>query len=110
MSATIINNLRDSLALGLGIVSRVWYFKVREWVTSVSAADINNDREAEVIACSRDGRVLQVTVDKGDERWEHVVGEKTWAGTGIAMSPSPTWKEERPQPVIAVGTRQGEVF
>ena len=110
MPVTIINNLRDSLALGLGIVSRVWDFKVRDWVTSVSAADINNDGEVEVIACSRDGRVLQLTVDKGDRRWEHVVGEKTWVGTGTAINSSPAWKEERPQPVIVVGTRHGEVF
>ena len=76
MPATTIDALRDALDLGLGIVTRVWDFKVRDWVTSVSAADINNDGEAEVIACSRDGRVLMLTADKGDWKWERVVGVK----------------------------------
>lgn len=108
---TLIDNLRKALGPGLAVVSRVWDFKVRDWVTGVSAADINNDGEAEVVACSRDGRVLLLTVDKGDAKWERVVGAKEgWVGTGVAAKSLADWKEGRPQPVVVVGTRNGKVY
>src|SRR5689334_1839653 len=108
MSTATINDLRDGLGLGLGIVTRIWDFKVRDWVTSVSAADIDNDGKAEVIACSRDGRVHLLTAEKGEQRWERVVGQKAWVGTGVVSGFS-TAKEDT-QARIVVGTRDGKIF
>ncbi len=106
MAATVntstINDLRDALALGFGMVTRVWEYRTKDWVTSVFAADIDNDGEVEVVLCSRDGRVHLLTRN-GDRRWEHVVGAKAWVGTGI-ISGFP--KEAR----IVVGTRDGKVY
>jgi outer membrane protein assembly factor BamB len=110
MSDTAIDHLRDALGLGLGIVTRVWDFKVRDWVTSVSAADINNDGEAEIIACSRDGRVCLLTATKGDWKWERVIGEKAWVGTGTAIGFSTEGSEGHLQPNVVIGTRDGKVY
>jgi outer membrane protein assembly factor BamB len=113
MPDTTIDNLRNALGLGLSVVSRVWDYKVRDWVTSVSAADINNDGEAEVVICSRDGRILLLTVDKGDRKWERVVvtkEEKTWVGTGVAVGFSKDWREASSKPCIIVGTRKGKIY
>jgi outer membrane protein assembly factor BamB len=107
MPAKKIANLKDALGIGLGIVTRVWEFKTKDWVTSVFAADIDNDGEAEVVGCSRDGRVH--LLDKGgDCKWESVVGTKAWVGTGVVkgFSPEKVYSDAR----IVVGTRDGKVF
>jgi outer membrane protein assembly factor BamB len=108
MPTATINDLRDALGLGLGIVTRVWDFKVRDWVTSVSAADIDNDGEVEVIACSRDGRVHLLTAEKGECRWERIVGEKAWVGTGIVSDLSIGGTDATGR--IIAGTRDGKVY
>jgi len=108
MPTTTINDLRDAIGLGLGIVTRVWDFKTRDWVTSVFAADIDNDGEAEVVACSRDGRVHLLTVEKGECRWERVIGAKVWVGTGMVSGFSTERQDTRAR--IVVGTRDGKVF
>lgn len=103
-----IDDLRDALDLGLGIVSRIWDYKMKDWVTSVFAADIDNDGKAEVVACSRDGRVHLLTTEKGDSRWERIVGAKVWIGTGVVSGFSS--EEIYSQARIVVGTRDGKVF
>ena len=35
MPATTINDLRDALGLGLGVVTRIWEYKTKGWITSV---------------------------------------------------------------------------
>ena len=49
MPATTIDDIRDALGLGLGVVTRIWEYKTKGWVTSIFAADIDNDGDIEVI-------------------------------------------------------------
>lgn len=107
MSSFIIKELRNELDLGLGIVTRIWDFKVKDWMTSVCAADIDNDGDAEVIACSRDGRVHALS-SGGDLIWERVVGKKGWLGTVVACRVSR--EGEDPEVRIIIGTRDGKVY
>lgn len=108
MSTTTINELRDALGLGLGIVTRIWHYDSKDWMTSVCAADIDNDGEEEVIACSRDGRVRMLSAG-GVLRWERVVGPKTWIGTVVAIAPSIVDGKDIPARII-VGTRDGKIY
>src|SRR6266700_7165459 len=98
-----INELRDNLAVGLGIVTRIWDYKTKDWVTSVCAADVDKDGKAEVVVCTREGRVFLLTIEKGGDRWERVVGDKTdWVGTGTIVGGV--------QPRIVVGKRDGKIY
>ena len=98
-----IDELRDNLAVGLGIVSRIWDYKTKDWVTSVCAADVDKDGKAEVVVCTREGRVFFLTTEKGGDRWERVVGDKTdWVGTGTIIGGV--------QPRIVVGKRDGKIY
>lgn len=98
-----INELRDNLAVGLGIVSRIWDYKTKDWVTSICAADVDKDGKAEVVVCTREGRVFLLTTDKGGDRWERVVGDKTdWVSTGTIIGGA--------QPRIVVGKRDGKIY
>jgi outer membrane protein assembly factor BamB len=107
MSKNAVNELRNALGLGLGIVSRIWDFKTKDWVTSVFVSDIDNDGEAEIIACSRDGRVHLLSA-QGDLRWERVIGTKDWIGTVVV---SGGFKKTEGNAVrIIVGTRDGKVY
>ena len=108
MGARRSKNLNDALAKGVGIVTRVWDFKVRDWVTSVFAADIDHDGEAEVIACARDGRVYCLNSGKGDRRWERILPKKVWVGTGVTGDAFSGGKESIAH--IIVGTRDGYVY
>lgn len=110
MTTSAINNLRESLGLGLNTVTRVWTYRAKDWVTSVYVMDIDNDGAVEVVACSRDGRVHLLTVDGVDRihRWRRVIGEKAWVGTIVA-----SYFETEPgknQARIIVGTRDGKVY
>lgn len=102
-----LKELRNELDLGLGIVTRIWGYKAKDWVTSVCVADIDNDGDAEVIACSRDGRVHALS-SSGDFIWERVVGKKGWIGTVVVCR---ILKEgEDPEVRIFIGTREGKVY
>ncbi len=101
-------NLKDALAKGLGVVTRIWDYKVKDWVTSVFAADIDHDGEAEVIACSRDGRVYCLNSASGGGRWERILPKKVWVGTGVTGDAFSGGKESKAH--IIVGTRDGYVF
>lgn len=107
MSVNAMKVLKDALDLGLGIVSRVWDYRTKDWVTSVFAADVNGNGTIDVIACSRDGRVHLLSRN-GNRRWERVIGAKSWVGTGVAsdLAPDGTHVPAR----IIVGTRDGKVF
>ncbi len=102
MPANTIDDLRDALGIGLSMVTRIWEFKTKDWVTSVFASDIDNDGEVEVVVCSRDGRVHLLT-NSGDCRWEHIVGRKAWIGTGVVGDYLTGSR-------IVVGTRDGGVY
>lgn len=102
-TASITNELHVNLAVGLSIVRRVWDFRTKDWVTSVFAADVNNDGEAEVIACSRDGRIVLLAAKTKVDSWERVVGDKTnWVCSGTVISGI--------QPRIMVGKRDGKIY
>src|SRR5689334_7099291 len=102
MSELIVKLLRNELDLGLGIITRIWDRKVEDWMTSVCAADINNDGNIEVMACSRDGRVHALS-STGDPIWERVLGMKGWIGTVVACR-IPREGED-PEVHIIIGTR-----
>lgn len=54
--------LQENLRLGLTSFSYLWqYDEVKDWVTGVHAADINQDGDLEVLAGSRDGRVCALS-------------------------------------------------
>jgi outer membrane protein assembly factor BamB len=98
-----IDKLRDNLAVGLGIFSRIWDYKTKDWVTSVCAGDVDKDGKAEVVVCTREGRIFFLTSDKGGDRWERVVGDKTdWIGTATIIGGV--------QPRIIIGKRDGKIY
>ena len=98
-----IDELRDNLALGLGIVSRIWDYKTKDWVTSVWVADVDKDGKAEVVVCTREGRVFFLSTEKGGDKWERVVGDKTdWVSTGTVIGDR--------QLRIIIGKRDGKVY
>src|SRR6266568_4802002 len=70
MPTSPIKNLLRELEDGLSIVSRIWDMKTKNWVTSVSAADIDFDAEPEIIACSREGRVYLIAGSDGEFLWK----------------------------------------
>lgn len=107
MPSNAFKELKDALDLGLGIVTRIWDHSAKDWVTGVFVMDIDDDGEAEVIACSRDGRVHLLSKD-GERRWERVIGEKAWVGTGVASGLLANRAEATAR--IIVGTRDGKVF
>ncbi len=107
---TVIDELHDALGLGLGTVTRNWDYKAKDWVTSIFAADITNDGEVEVVACSRDGRVQLLSAKGGDCWWQRVVGEKAWIGTGAVISSEFLATDTNEEARIIVGTRDGKVF
>lgn len=118
VSAVLTTSLRDTLRAGLSVVSELWNYEAKDWVTSVHAVDINNDGELEIIACSRDGRVLTLNKD-GKSKWERVIGTKTWVGAlaGIPFYPNSSAfartvpGAEHPSPIhVIAGTRDGKVY
>jgi outer membrane protein assembly factor BamB len=106
MSIASNTNLRDTLRLGFSVVSEIWSYKAKDWVTSVHAVDIDNDGDIEIIACSRDGRVHTLTKE-GVSRWERIVGSKGWVGTIFGVPPV---KGSEIQGRIIAGTRDGRVY
>ena len=45
-------NLHHALEDGLSIVSRIWEYKARNWVTCIYVADIDGDGDVEIISFS----------------------------------------------------------
>jgi outer membrane protein assembly factor BamB/archaellum biogenesis ATPase FlaH len=107
MPTSAIKNLQHALQDGLGIVTRIWDYDAKNWVTSVCAADIDDDGDFEIIVCSRDGRVYLLS-KTGELRWKRVIGNKAWVGA-IAVSNFAT-AEEKAAARIIVGTRDGKVY
>ncbi len=103
MESTALTELRDALRLGLTVVSDLWSYKAKNWVSSVHAADIDNDGDIEIIAGSRDGRVY-VLSKGGDVRWRRIVGSKSWVGAVTGLSASDGHAR------VVVGTRDGKVY
>jgi outer membrane protein assembly factor BamB len=112
MTSTTINELHKALGLEFSLVTRVWDYKAKDWVTGVFAVDIDDDGELEVIASSRDGR-LHLLSARGDCKWERIIGSKTWVGTLAVGNPSTrnlSIGEKDTSAHIIVGTRDGKVY
>src|SRR5690242_21949075 len=105
MASSTINELQNTLDLGLGIVSRVWDYRTKDWVTKVFVTDVDDDGETEVIASSRDGRLHVVSSQAGNLRWKRIIGTKAWVGA-VAVSNFPTAGSAVSTRII-VGTRDG---
>src|SRR5579872_170393 len=101
-----IPDLKEALERGLSVVSELWNYAAKDWVTSIHAADINNDGEIEILIGSRDGRVHALT-NSGEYLWEEVVGSKKWIGAVVGVVPSEN--EQHPVSVL-VGTQDGKVY
>jgi outer membrane protein assembly factor BamB len=108
MPVNAIEELHDALGLGLGSVTRIWDYKAKDWVTSVAVADIDNDGEFEVIACSRDGRVQLLNAKTGECRWQRIIGTKAWVGTVVTGDFLAIGSNEEAR--IILGTRDGKVY
>ncbi len=107
MPANSLKKLKEALDLGLGIVTRIWDYRTKDWVTGVYAADIDANGDIEIIACSRDGRVHLLSKE-GNLRWQRIIGGKAWVGTGIISNFAVPGQEAAER--IVVGTRNGQVF
>jgi outer membrane protein assembly factor BamB len=99
-----VSELQDALRIGLTVVSELWHYTAKSWVTTVAAADIDSDGDIEILTGSRDGRV-RVLTRNGDLRWERVVGNKSWIGTLAAFPPNSALVAR-----MIVGNRDGMVF
>lgn len=104
VSASLVTPLRDTLRAGLSVVQEVWSYKAKDWITNVHAADINNDGYLEIIACSRDGRVLAFDKDQ-NVLWRRVVGGKAWVGAIAGIE-----GDNDTLARIIAGTRDGKVY
>lgn len=104
LSPAPVTPLREMLRAGLSVFQEVWNHKAKDWITSICAADINNDSYLEIVACSRDGRVLTFAKDH-KLLWERVVGSKAWAGTVACVK-----ADKDHSACILVGTRDGKVY
>ncbi len=102
-----LTDLRNELQRGLSVVSDLWSYKTRDWVTCIHAADIDNDGEIEVLAGSRDGRIHALKSRDGECIWKRIVGSKKWIGATIGITPRVG--EQNPVSVL-VGTQDGKVY
>ena len=106
MTTNGYTSLQELLRLGLTVVHEDQLYKAKNWVTSVHAADIDNDGDIEILVGSRDGRV-QVVTKEGDRRWSRIPGDKAWISRAIALPASAT--HYTPARVIA-STRDGKLY
>ena len=102
----VFSDLKEALERGLSVVTELWHYQAKDWVTGVHAEDINNDGDVEILVASRDGRVYALT-NGGKRLWESVVGSKKWIGAVVGVVPSEN--EQHPVSVL-VGTQDGKVY
>lgn len=70
-----LSHLQKDLNLGLNCVKTLWRHETKGWITSVYAADIDQDGDVEVLASARTGRVYALSKD-GDLLWSSKVVTK----------------------------------
>jgi outer membrane protein assembly factor BamB len=77
---TSLQQLQEALRQGLTVISEVWSYSAKDWVTSVHVADIDGDGDDEVLLGSRDGSVKALT-RQGLPKWEYMAQQGEWLGT-----------------------------
>ncbi|MDQ2886253.1 MAG: hypothetical protein M3Y39_09225 [Chloroflexota bacterium] len=80
------STIRNYLQLGLSVVTQLWLYKAKNWITCVYAADIDNDGKIEILASSKDGRVCALSED-GQRKWERVIGSKAIVNILTVINP-----------------------
>lgn len=108
MAVGTVKELRSALGLGLSIVSRIWDYKTKDWVTSIFVMDVDDDGEFEIVVCSRDGRMHLLSSEGGVLLWKRIIGTKAWVSAVVASGPPIEGNEAATR--IIVGTRDGKVF
>ena len=117
--------LRKLLSIGRLVITPEWNYLADDWVTCVSAADIDDDGDIEIVAGSRDGYIRMLT-RQGTERWKTLIG--AWI-TSVVIIPSFVVQEPgeeqagasipsgalsrdvyQPRPRILISTRNGQVW
>ena len=69
------STIKNYLQLGLSVVTQLWLYKAKNWITCVYAADIDNDGKIEILASSKDGRVCALSED-GQRKWDVLLAVK----------------------------------
>jgi outer membrane protein assembly factor BamB len=98
-----IRELKEALRLGLAVVTELWAFSIRDWVTCVHAADIDGDGDIEVLFGSRNYRLFILT-KLGDLKREFVL-QSEWVGTVVGIDNTQATDDV----CIIVGTRNNAV-
>src|SRR5262245_20459527 len=94
-----IQSLQASLRQGLAVVTELWSFSTKGWVTGVHAADIDGDGDREVLIASQSGQVCALT-KLGDLKWK-AEQSKDWVGTVVGIDESSALDETR----VVAGSR-----
>jgi len=97
--------LQKDLNLGLNCVKTLWRHETKGWITSVYAADIDQDGDVEVLASARTGRVYALSKD-GDLLWSSKVVTKAWVSSIAGLSLPP---DQSPARMITSG-RDGQLY
>jgi len=98
------STIKNYLQLGLSVVTQLWLYKAKNWITCVYAADIDNDGKIEILASSKDGRVCALSED-GQRKWERVIGSKAIVNTLTVINPPDSLSSR-----IIVGTQDGKIY
>ena len=103
-SAADVQNLREALRLGIGVVTELWFHPTKDWVMSVHAADIDGDGDIEVLIVSRDGFV-RVLTSKGSLKWQ-VEQPDEWIGIVRGINNT----EAKDATRLVSGSRRSQVY
>ncbi len=99
-----IQNLQEALRLGLAVVTELWSFSTKDWVSSVHAADIDGDGDIEVLVGSRNYH-LYVLTKFGDLKRE-VPFSSDWVGTVVGIDGTGVLDATR----VVAGSRDNTVY
>lgn len=98
--------LHELLERGLGVVTKLWNYNANDWVSSVQAADVDNDGDVEILFGSHGGSVSALT-RWGSLRWETRIGSGQWVSS-IASAPSNDVAGFEVR--VIAGSRNGRVY